>query len=395
VGLWPGTSTPQKKGRHRYHHAIVWSSEVPIIFVLPYDTISYDTPSTINKQNIKEHKTDPKPPGHGGVKLVATRLCNERPLQSMKTMAPAVTWILTIELISTIAASFSFDAVSIFRRAIPPAATLKTTRTICNAKLQKIASSYDLDAIFSIEKELTAEEAETSFENLGRKRSSNYDQKKKMMKQKMKQQKQAMQQIKQKQRTQNSSAPNDDSHIIDGYDDGSIDADPGIDYVSLMQEINFSAYEVPLDLVGKRIDAVLVELLNKENDNSNNQASNPLSISRSQCGTLLSSGFVFVVPPEDANEFKNTWRTDEETTPMPPETIEKFCAPIQRKSHILEPSSILIYPSRDSLLSTSSSSTLLSNFISPTEIIAQKISLDILFEDEHMIVINKQAGIVV
>jgi 23S rRNA-/tRNA-specific pseudouridylate synthase len=312
----------------------------------------------------------------------------------MKTVSPAVTWLFTIELISTIAASFSFDAVSRFHRAVTPAA--KLTRTICNAKLQKIASNYDLEAIFSIEKELTAEEAETtSFEKMGRKRSSNNDQKKKMMKQQMKQQKQAMQQFKKNQRTQTSSVPNDDSHIIDGYDDGSIDADPGVDYVSLMQEIKFSAYDVPLDLVGRRIDAVLVELLNKEKYDNNNQASNPPSISRSQCGTLLSSGFVFVVSPEDANEFTKTWRADEETVSVPPETIEQFCTPIQRKSYILEPSSILIYPSRDSLLSTSSSSTLLSNFITPTEIIAQKISLDILYEDEHMVVINKQAGMVV
>ncbi|KAL3822891.1 hypothetical protein ACHAXA_010674 [Cyclostephanos tholiformis] len=310
----------------------------------------------------------------------------------MKTLSPAVTWMLTIELISTIATPFSFEPVSIFHRAIPPTAKLTTATTICNAKLQKISSNYDLEAILSNEKDLNAEEDDTAL--MGRKRNSSNDLKKKMMKRKMKQEKQVMQQ-KQKQRTQNSSVASDISHMIDGYEDSSLDAEPDTDYVSLMQEINFSAYEVPLHVSGKRIDAVLVEVLNEGCDGNDYQKSNPLSISRSQCGTLLSSGFVFVVPPEDANEFTNAWKDYDETTSVPRGLIEQRCIPIQRKSHILEPSSIVIYPSRDSLLSTSSSSTLLSNFISPTEIIAQKIPLDILYEDEHMVVINKQAGMVV
>ena len=188
-----------------------------------------------------------------------------------------------------------------------------------------------------------------------------------MMKQQMKQQKQDSQQMKQKQRTQNSFVPNDkNSDMNPGYDDDSLDGEPGVDYARLIQEINFSAYEVPPHLGGKRIDAVLVELLNKESEGT-------LSISRSQCGTLLSSECVFVVPPEDAHEFSNARKAEGGTAFVPRGLIEEHSTPIQRKSHILEPSSVLIYPSRDSLLSTSSASTLLSNFISPSEIIAQKI----------------------
>ncbi len=267
--------------------------------------------------------------------------------------------------------------------------------TICNAKLQKNASKYELEAILSSEKELALAEEETPLGRVGRRRNSNNNQKKNMMKQQMKQQKHDSQQMKQKQRTQNSFVPNENSDMNDGYDYGSLDGETGVDYTSLLQEINFSAYEVPPHHGGKRIDAVLVELLSKESDGSDRQASNIVSISRSQCGTLLSSECVFVVPPEDANEFANAWKAEEETMFVPRGLIEQHSTPIQRKSHILAPLSVLIYPSRDFLLSTSSSSTLLSNFISPSEIIAQKIPLDILYEDEHMVVINKQAGVVV
>jgi len=295
----------------------------------------------------------------------------------MKTLSPAVTLMLAI---TTTAASFSFEPVSIFYRA--------HKRTICNAKLQKIASNYDLEAILSSEKELALAEGETALGRVGRRRNSNNNQKKNMTKQQMKQQKQDSQQMKQKQRTQNSFVPHDNSDMNPGYDDDSLDGEPGVDFARLIQEINFSAYEVPPHLGGKRIDAVLVELLNKESEGT-------LSISRSQCGTLLSNECVFVVPPEDAHEFSNARKAEGGTAFVPRGIIEEHSTPIQRKSHILEPSSVLIYPSRDSLLSTSSASTLLSNFISPSEIIAQKIPLDILYEDEHMVVINKQAGMVV
>lgn len=139
-----------------------------------------------------------------------------------------------------------------------------------------------------------------------------------------------------------------------------------------------------------------MELLNKDDDGS------AVSISRGQCETLLTNNCTFIVPQEEATEFRSAWQahqketgTDEESMAVPHSLIEQYSSPIQRKSHPLESSSILIYPSRQSLLSTSSSSTLLSNFIPPTEIIAQNIPLDVLFEDEHMIVINKQAGMVV
>jgi 23S rRNA pseudouridine1911/1915/1917 synthase len=265
-------------------------------------------------------------------------------------------------------------------------------RTVCNAKLNKISSNYDLDAILSNEKKILAatidEDEEDTVstavvEKLSRGRKPKNDQKKKLMKQELKQ-------MKLKQRTNDKPGG-----INNGYDESSIDNDGEIDYVSLFQNVNFSVYEVPPHLSGSRIDAVLVDLLNRDSDTG----TNPVSISRSQCGTLISAECVFVVQPDDVDEFMNARKKigdGEATMTVSHELIiNQNCTPIHRKSHVLEPSSIIIYPSRDSLLSTSSSSTLLSNFISPTEIIAQNIPLNILFEDEYMIVINKQAGMVV
>ena len=290
--------------------------------------------------------------------------------------------------LATNADSFVFDAVStigiIFRT------TPAKRRTFCNAKLNKISSNYDLDAILSSEEKLFAatvnedeeDTVSTAVERMSRGRKPKNDQKKKLMKQELKQ-------MKLKQRT------NDKSGINNGYDESSTANDGEIDYVSLFQNVNFSVYEVPPHLSGSRIDAVLVDLLNRESDTS----TNPVSISRSQCGTLISAECVFVVQPDDVDEFMNARKKiggGKATTTVSHELIiNQDCTPIHRKSHVLEPSSIIIYPSRDSLLSTSSSSTLLSNFISPTEIIAQNIPLNILFEDEYMIVINKQAGMVV
>lgn len=293
---------------------------------------------------------------------------------------------LLLFVLATNADSFLFDAVSTTSicRAAPrtiPSKFGATIRTVCNAKLNKISSNYDLDAILSGEKELLAatidEDEEgtvrTAVEKMSRGRKPKNDQKKKMMKQELKQQR---------------------TGINNEYDESSTKNDGEIDYFSLFRNVIFSVYEVPPHLSGSRIDSVLVDLLNRESDTG----ANPVSISRSQCGTLISAECVFVVQPGDVDEFMNARKkiADDTTTTVSHELIiNQQCTPIQRKSHVLEPSSIVIYPSRDSLLSTSSSSTLLSNFISPTEIIAQNIPLNILFEDEYIIVINKQAGMVV
>lgn len=302
----------------------------------------------------------------------------------MTRSTPTVT--LMVAMLFTTADSFSFEPVSNSFRTTPLTTKLGSKRTICNAKLNKIASNYDLDTILSSEKEFAMALEEGTPVKMSRGRKSNNEQKKKM-KQQMKQQKQEMQQMKQKQRTGSSTATYRDEENDEAILGGA--------YEKLIQNIDFSVYQVPPSLGGKRIDAVLVDLLNMGKDDSDSQSSNPISISRSQCGTLLLSECVFVVPPGNADEFNNVWRADDVSKTVPLALIEHHGTPIQRKSHMLEPSSIIIYPSRNSLLSTSTSSTLLSNFLSPTKIIAQNIPLDILYEDEHMIVINKQADMVV
>lgn len=316
----------------------------------------------------------------------------------MTRLSPTITLMLTLMLPSSpiMHASAFSTSVPIIRAATTPTTRFATARTMYNAKFNKIASSFDLDEILSNEKELFTSEEEkiilsTATKSRGNKRNANKDKKKKHMKEQLKQQKLEKQQLKKKQKS--SSENNDNTAFLES---GNSDVDLSIDYDNLIQNIGFVSYEVPSSVNGKRIDAALVELLNEERDTG-------LSISRSQCGTLLSHECVFIVPPENATEFLSAWQahqkdetsTEEETnTAVPHSLIAQHSASIPRKSHILEPSSILIYPSRDSLLSKSSSA-LLSNFLPPTELVAQHIPIDILYEDEHMIVINKKAGMVV
>lgn len=315
---------------------------------------------------------------------------DRRPPRGMKRSLTAT--ILTITVAAPPMLSCAFSLVPLPLSHLPPHLgqhASARTRTTCNAKLDKIASSFDLNKILSSEKEFSSfdDDALTS----GKKKNK--------LKEQMRQQRQEMQQLKKKNRDKNSSRTNENIlHNGRDFDDDTLDVDSRTEYENLIQNISFSAYEIPSSVDGRRIDAVLVELLNNECDDKGQTSS--LSISRTQCGTLLSNKCVFVVPPEDAHIFRNAlnahYDNESDATAVPRVLIEQHCSPIQRKSHILESQSILVYPTRESLFPTSSSSsTLLSNLVPPAEIIAQKIPLDILYEDEHMIVINKQAGIVV
>ena len=294
----------------------------------------------------------------------------------------------------TSTSAFSIISQTSIRTTLSPSCK----RIICHAKLNKIAANFNLDEILSNEKELNTFNEQEVLSSMpknrkGNKRNAKKDLKKKLMKEQMKQQKLEKQQMKKKEKLALSS--NDYSN----FDSSSAD-DMNIE--DLIESVDFDLHEVEpsSNMNGKRIDAALVELLNEESDSSD---SSQVAISRSQCGTLLSNECIFVVSPENATVFKTAWQDhnieqsadgdDGETNTLLQIILKKYGSPIDRKSHILEPSSILVYPTRDSLLSTSAA--LLSNFIPPTEIIAQKIPLDILFEDEHMIVLNKRAGMVV
>lgn len=260
----------------------------------------------------------------------------------------------------------------------PPQWTaLREITIICNAKLNKIASNFDLDEILATEKEFSDETSSTTEQpNRGRSRIRPKDKKR----QRLKQQLEGQQKKK--------------GHTTDVYANSNTQAkseesDSDIDFES----INFASLEISTSLDGKRVDAVLADLLNNEAlDESNAEAA--IKISRSQCGVLLSNQCVFVISPDDANEFVESKIPQE--VPISRDLIEQYCTPIERKSHNLEAGSILIYPSRKSLMSPSSAAmSLLSNSIPPTEIIPQNIPLDIIYEDEYMIVLNKQAGMVV
>lgn len=294
---------------------------------------------------------------------------------------------MTVILISTSPMqAFALSLVPISHRTTRLVSEVRTT---CNAKLNRIASSFDLDGILSSEKEFSSSD-DDAFSS---------SKKKNILKDKMRQQKQEMQQLKKMNRDNKSSSKTENLHRNGGdFEDDAFDIESRTAHENLIQNISFSAYGIPSSLDGRRIDAVLVDLLNNKSDDKGQTPS--LSISRTQCGTLLSNDCVFVVPPEDAlifrNALKSHYENGSENTDVPHMLIEEYCSPIQRKSQTLESQSIIVYPTRDSLFPTSSSSsTLLSNLIPPAEIVAQNIPLDILYEDEHMVVINKQAGIVV
>lgn len=256
--------------------------------------------------------------------------------------------------------------------------------TTCHAKLNKIASTFDLDEILSNEKEFAEADGSSVSPPLRKgRRAPAKSMKKKAMKEQLEKQKMEKQKF---ERQKNGLQIGTEWQNDDGDDE--ID-ESGVDYETLLQSIDFLAYKVPPSLEGKRVDAALVELLNEDADN------NDVAISRSQCGTLLSNECVFVIPPDAVSAFQSSSEADAQTT-MSYISFHEFGEPVQRKSQLLEASSILIYPSRASLLSpTSSAMSLLSNSIPPTEILPQKFPLDILYEDECMIVINKAAGMVV
>ncbi|EJK64414.1 hypothetical protein THAOC_14852 [Thalassiosira oceanica] len=245
--------------------------------------------------------------------------------------------------------------------------------TICDAKLGKIAQNFDLDEI--LENELmfgdeTVDGDTPSTEDAGSKRRGSRRHKSEGKKQRRKNQMKKERLEKQRRQKDDTAGEASDGRMNED------DAD-------ILKEIHFLSWEASGD-GGERADSVLVDLLN------GGDMEGAVSISRSQCGTLISNGCVFFVPAGNSAEF----RSQMEGLDRVPFHIIEQASPIERKSHSLDPGSILLYPSRESLFSAMSSS-LLSNFIPPTEIRRQDIPLDILFEDEHMIVLNKKAGMVV
>jgi 23S rRNA pseudouridine1911/1915/1917 synthase len=111
----------------------------------------------------------------------------------------------------------------------------------------------------------------------------------------------------------------------------------------MMESTDANLYTVPPEFNNKRIDMVISSFEPK--------------LSRSQCGNLVTDGHVGIVDSEGKIEV------------------------VDKKSFKVEPGMIL----RVNVVLEET----------PTEIVAQDLPLDILYEDEHMIVINKAADMVV
>ncbi len=136
---------------------------------------------------------------------------------------------------------------------------------------------------------------------------------------------------------------NQKDDFIEGDDDDEWEAlQSGADLGGLRQ------YDVTAELNNKRIDAIL-------------SAMEP-EMSRSQCGSLISDGMVAILTPENAEDGQNPTVTTRKSLKVPQGTIMHVKYAVDE---------------------------------TPTEIVAQHLPLDILYEDEHMIVLNKAAGMVV
>jgi len=123
---------------------------------------------------------------------------------------------------------------------------------------------------------------------------------------------------------------------------------------------------VPPELDQKRIDAALAQLLADNDDDDN-------SMSRSQCGSLVANGGVSVlVVQQDGDAAAAAGPTKEEEI-------------VDRKSFKVTAGQVLRVVLQ--------SNNVNNNSHRPPQ--PQPLPLDILYEDEHMIVLNKSAGMVV
>jgi 23S rRNA pseudouridine1911/1915/1917 synthase len=140
------------------------------------------------------------------------------------------------------------------------------------------------------------------------------------------------------------------------YDDG--DDDEQVDF----ETVDWINITVPDHLHDKRIDSALEELLRLDAENYPDLP--PLS--RSQIIELLKGGVIYVANFDDKTK-----------KPMV----------VQRKAYKIQAGQVvsLSYASLHKYR----------NGGLPTEVIPEKMPLDILFEDEHMVVLNKAAGMVV
>lgn len=132
---------------------------------------------------------------------------------------------------------------------------------------------------------------------------------------------------------------------FDAIKEDTLVTDSSDDNDAPMEDVVTKTFEVPLSLNGKRIDGALTSLLEET--------------SRTACGNMVTSGCVTVIHSDSSREI------------------------VTRKAFKVEEGQTL----------TVSFPT--STGTRPDCIAAQEIPLDILWEDEHLIVLNKAAGMVV
>ncbi len=111
---------------------------------------------------------------------------------------------------------------------------------------------------------------------------------------------------------------------------------------------NIKTHLVSESLANKRIDSILSKCESE--------------LSRSQCGALISDGMVAMLTPSEKREGQKPKTITRKSEKIPEGTVLYL-------KHVVEET--------------------------PTEIVAQDLPLDILYEDEYMIVLNKAAGMVV
>ena len=231
------------------------------------------------------------------------------------------------------------------------------SRTVCHAKLNKLASSFNLDEILAVENKYDPKDDVIS----KRKRGSKKEMKRMKLKEALMEQK------------------GSHTHEVENED---VNSGETAEHEALLHSLQYTFHNVDPIEEGKRVDGILVQLLNSNTESD-------VQISRSQCGSLISSECVFAANQDKMHDVLKKFGED---TIISYNDIQKVAGvTIDKKSYPLEHSTILIYPTRHSVLSSPS---LLSN-VAPTKIVPQKLPLDILYEDESMIVLNKAAGMVV
>jgi 23S rRNA pseudouridine1911/1915/1917 synthase len=155
-------------------------------------------------------------------------------------------------------------------------------------------------------------------------------------------------------------------HVKNDTDDDN-DDDDDLDEETLLVTI-------PQHLSGKRIDAALAELLQEQHQHQQVvlllQGEN---LSRSFIGNLLSEKCIHLVHASSSSSLSSG---DE-----------------KNKKELVDRKSFLVQAGQEFEISLSSSFR--ASKTAPTEIIAQDLALDILYEDEYMIVLNKAAHMVV